>query len=95
MTLDTYAELFDEDLDDVADRLNAAIQTAADDAPSPTGRESLNCSNIVELGRIELPTYSMRTSRATNCAIAPCAGSTGYQSSRGRRNQQLLARGPL
>lgn len=25
----------------------------------------------MELGRIELPTYSMRTSRATNCAIAP------------------------
>ena len=30
MTLDTYADLFDEDLDDVADRLNAAIQTTAD-----------------------------------------------------------------
>lgn len=26
----------------------------------------------VELGRIELPTFSMRTRRATNCAIAPC-----------------------
>ena len=30
MTLDTYADLFDEDLDDVADRLNAALQTTAD-----------------------------------------------------------------
>jgi integrase len=30
MTLDTYADLFDEDLDDVADRLNAAIETTAD-----------------------------------------------------------------
>jgi integrase len=30
MTLDTYADLFDEDLDDVADRLNVAIQTTAD-----------------------------------------------------------------
>jgi hypothetical protein len=30
MTLDTYADLFDEDLDGVADRLNAAIQATAD-----------------------------------------------------------------
>lgn len=30
MTLDTYADLFDEDLDEVADRLDAAIQAAAD-----------------------------------------------------------------
>jgi integrase len=30
MTLDTYADLFDEDLDEVADRLDAAIRTTAD-----------------------------------------------------------------
>ncbi|MFL0274313.1 tyrosine-type recombinase/integrase [Mycobacterium sp. SMC-19] len=30
MTLDTYADLFDDDLDQVADRLDAAIRTAAD-----------------------------------------------------------------
>ena len=30
MTLDTYADLFDEDLDGVADRLDAAIQATAD-----------------------------------------------------------------
>ncbi|BBY13822.1 tyrosine-type recombinase/integrase [Mycobacterium marseillense] len=30
MTLDTYADLFDEDLDEVADRLDAAIQLTAD-----------------------------------------------------------------
>jgi integrase len=30
MTLDFYADLFDEDLDEVADRLNAAIQVTAD-----------------------------------------------------------------
>jgi len=29
MTLDTYADLFDEDLDGVADRLDAAIRTTA------------------------------------------------------------------
>jgi hypothetical protein len=34
MTLDTYADLFDEDLDEVADRLNAAIETVADGSPS-------------------------------------------------------------
>ena len=30
MTLDVYADLFDEDLDGVADRLDAAIKSAAD-----------------------------------------------------------------
>ena len=30
MTLDVYADLFDEDLDGVADRLDAAIESAAD-----------------------------------------------------------------
>ena len=75
MTLDTYADLFDEDLDEVADRLNDAIRVTADAlrtgwvpyrAPS-----ALNCSNSVELRGFEPLTYSMRTSRATNCAIAP------------------------
>jgi hypothetical protein len=30
MTPDTYADLFNEDLDEVADRLNAAIESTAD-----------------------------------------------------------------
>jgi hypothetical protein len=30
MTLDTYADLFDEDLGEVADRLDTAIKSAAD-----------------------------------------------------------------
>jgi len=30
MTLDTYADLFDEDLDEVADRLDVAIRSTAD-----------------------------------------------------------------
>jgi integrase len=30
MTLDIYADLFDEDLDEVADRLNEAIEVTAD-----------------------------------------------------------------
>jgi integrase len=30
MTLDVYADLFDDDLDDVADRLDTAIKSAAD-----------------------------------------------------------------
>ena len=30
MTLDVYADLFDEDLDSVADRLDAAIRSTAD-----------------------------------------------------------------
>ena len=35
----------------------------------------MNYGRMVELGRIELPTFSMRTRRATNCAIAPGATS--------------------
>lgn len=35
MTLDVYADLFDEDLDGVADQLDAAIRIAAD--PLRTG----------------------------------------------------------
>jgi hypothetical protein len=37
MTLGTYADLFDEDLDGVADRLNVAIQTTADGECSLAG----------------------------------------------------------
>lgn len=36
MTLDTYADLFDEDLDGVADRLDAAIRSAAKKPCGPT-----------------------------------------------------------
>jgi hypothetical protein len=43
MTLDTYAALFDEDLDDVADRLNAAIRTTADDRYGVSICNALTC----------------------------------------------------
>ena len=76
MTLDVYAALFDEDLDGVAENLDAAIKSAA--YPLRTGghkrrpgKMSLTCLNFVELRGFEPLTYSMRTSRATNCAIAP------------------------
>jgi hypothetical protein len=36
MTLDVYADLFDEDLDGVAVRLDAAIQVAADSLRTAT-----------------------------------------------------------
>jgi hypothetical protein len=75
ITLDTYVDLFDDDLDEVADRVDAAIQTTADalrtaKVPQHTVR-ALTCSILVELRGFEPLTYSMRTSRATNCAIAP------------------------
>jgi hypothetical protein len=38
MTLDVYADLFDDDLDDVADRLDAAIKSAADCLRTAPGR---------------------------------------------------------
>jgi hypothetical protein len=75
MTLDTYADLFDEDLGEVADRLDTAIKSAADalrTAKVPYRTVcTLTCQNVVELRGFEPLTYSMRTSRATNCAIAP------------------------
>ena len=58
-----------------------------------TWKVALTCSNLVELRGFEPLTYSMRTSRATNCAIAPDTGSTGYQPPSGRRKSaELLAR---
>ena len=72
MALDTYADLSDEDLNEVADRPDAVIPNYcgrfADDQSSladDTG--PLNCSNSVELRVCELRgieplTFSMRTS---------------------------------
>ena len=40
MTLDTYADLFEADLDEVADRLNAAIIKAQDRATHPRSQDS-------------------------------------------------------
>ena len=30
------------------------------------------CGDVVEITRLELVTYTLRTYRATNCAISPC-----------------------
>ena len=38
MTLDVYADLFDDDLDTVADRLDAAIRSAADPLRTTSAR---------------------------------------------------------
>lgn len=38
MTLDVYADLFDDDLDSVADRLDAAMKSAADSRRTDSGR---------------------------------------------------------
>ena len=37
MTLDVYADLFDDDLDDVADRLDTAIKSTADSLRTESG----------------------------------------------------------
>jgi hypothetical protein len=83
MTLDTYADLFEEDVDEVADRLNAAIESTADALRTAylalSRHKALSCSKGVELRGFEPLTFSMRTRRATNCAIAPDTGSTRYQ----------------
>jgi hypothetical protein len=79
MTLDVYADLFDEDLDSVADNLDAAIRSAADQLRTGSQRRCAEAVKPlvrgVELRGFEPLTYSMRTSRATNCAIAPDTGS--------------------
>ena len=66
-----YADPFDEDLDEVGTvsmRLSKLLRTAQ----VPYDRvPALSCSNVVELRGIEPLTFSMRTRRATNCAIAP------------------------
>jgi hypothetical protein len=48
MTLDVYADLFDEDLDSVAANLDEAIRSAA--YPVPTRPELANCKDLVYLG---------------------------------------------
>ena len=45
---------------------------------------------MVELRGIEPLTYSMRTSRATNCAIAPDTAKEVTSPPRGGRNRALL-----
>ncbi len=54
----------------------------ADNPPKATGTLKKVCptsflagqtSEVVELGGFEPPTFSLRTRRATNCAIAPSA----------------------
>ena len=47
---------------------------------------------LVELRGIEPLTFSMRTRRATNCAIAPDTGTKGYQPQHGGRNRLLPSR---
>jgi hypothetical protein len=76
MTLEVY-----DDLDGLAAHLDAAMRGAvADGDPAgtalksgPTGDAGIQLPGFisVELRGFEPLTYSMRTSRATNCAIAP------------------------
>ena len=59
----------------MADSLDVEIKLLWTATPFESTASTLTCSQIVELRGIEPLTYSMRTSRATNCAIAPGAGS--------------------
>ena len=62
MTLDVYADLFDEHLDTVANRLDDAIRFTADQERSVKTSNALTSENRVELRGFEPLTYSMRTS---------------------------------
>lgn len=65
MTLDIYADLFDEVLDGVADRLDAAIQATADALRTASKARlnagALTCSNPVELRGFKLPLFPAKT----------------------------------
>ena len=95
---DDHVVLADVDRTELGEALHTAEVTSATDRAEPDTRtpgsyryrvlvhvRGSNVSCLVELRGIEPLTYSMRTSRATNCAIAPDTGSTGYQQQRRRR----------
>jgi hypothetical protein len=86
MTPDAPRRRFDHDLNEVADRLNSAIRRAANGSRGLGHFNGPDLPKMVELRGIEPLTFSMRTRRATNCAIAPSTGSTGYQCRSPARN---------
>ena len=82
--LDQLTELL-VDLDDLYNKCEPAERRilnspASPSMPRPKSPQKQNCpasflagqtSHVVELGGFEPPTFSLRTRRATNCAIAP------------------------
>jgi hypothetical protein len=84
MTFDVYADLFDEDLDGVADRLDAAIRstTAGDLIRLAVGA----CPDLLKLGGakgIRTPTFSMRTRRTGRLLTLTALASLTKRRSRG------------
>lgn len=76
MTLDVSADSFDYNLAAVAVNWDVAMRSAAYWRKPDCALANENCSDQLRFCRVELRgfeplTYSMRTSRATNCAIAP------------------------
>jgi hypothetical protein len=71
MTLDVYADLFDEDLDGVADRLDAAIRSTADRRQTTQNANGVKISDLLHLGhRLERPLRSP-TRLAFGFALCP------------------------
>ena len=69
-----------DDEDDATLQPTEAIQTILDASPRPHNERTLprdhvgqgsNVQLYVDLGGFEPPTFSLRTRRATNCAIGP------------------------
>ena len=76
----------------------ATSNTASSTATTHSGIQKtdirIGCRPVVELGGFEPPTFSLRTRRATNCAIAPRSSPSATRSS-GRRGGTPPGRAPL
>ena len=88
MTLDVYADLFDDDLDVVADRLDAAIKSGAASGRHRPNRECPTCgqSVVAEGGRpreaaIQSAADQLRTGSESLLSITPRPADTPARSS--------------
>ena len=74
ITIDDEEKVTIASAEPVATILDTATKTKNGNVRTPSGIEAGQGSNVadyVELGGFEPPTFSLRTRRATNCAIAP------------------------
>jgi hypothetical protein len=82
MTLDVYADLFDDDLDSVANRLDAAIKSAADSLRTNRSTDPLTCASGAQnvltfstLTNMPCPVWSLlnRVPASVALIVQPCA----------------------
>jgi hypothetical protein len=69
MTLDVYADLFDEDLDGLASKLDAAIRSAATTAARRA--ETQLSTACLQLSPLAAPTAQLQSRREKICGCRP------------------------